>query len=146
MPRENAIPGVHLLLIRAGEILLIRRINTGYADGQYSVIAGHLKAGESAVDALLREAREEAGIEVRRDAIAFRHVMHWRKPAKLLPRVDFFFSASSWLGEPRNMEPHKCDEFRWSPADSLPPETVDYIRVGVGRVLSGIAYSEFGWD
>ncbi len=41
MARFTLIPEVHLLLIDKGRVLLLQRWNTGYADGQYSVVAGH---------------------------------------------------------------------------------------------------------
>ena len=34
---------VHLFFLRDDQILLLRRFNTGYEDGKYSVVAGHLE-------------------------------------------------------------------------------------------------------
>ena len=43
---------VYLLLIRDGQILLLRRYNTGYEDGNYGVIAGHVERDERVTTAL----------------------------------------------------------------------------------------------
>ena len=55
------VPGASVIVIRDGKVLLLRRFNTGYEDGQYSVIAGHLDGDEEVTAAMGREAREEAG-------------------------------------------------------------------------------------
>ena len=108
MDRFKLVPEAHLVLVRADRILLLRRRNTDYEDGKYSVIAGHMEDGETAREAICREAHEEAGIELAPDDLEFAHVVHRADRGQ---RVGFFFRALRWRGEPRNMEPHKADDF-----------------------------------
>jgi 8-oxo-dGTP diphosphatase len=65
--RRHKLTGdVHLLLIdRNGQALFGRRQNTGFEDGTWHVPAGHLEAGESVVQALIREAKEEVDVRPR---------------------------------------------------------------------------------
>ncbi|MGD8997230.1 MAG: NUDIX hydrolase, partial [Anaerolineae bacterium] len=44
--RFKLVSAVHLFLVRDGQVLLLRRSNTGYEDGNYSVVAGHLNGDE----------------------------------------------------------------------------------------------------
>jgi len=55
---------VYLLLLRDGQVLLLRRHNTGYEDGNSRVIAGHVERDERVTTALVREAAEEVGIQL----------------------------------------------------------------------------------
>jgi 8-oxo-dGTP pyrophosphatase MutT (NUDIX family) len=56
----KVVAAVHLLLIRDGRALLLRRFNTGYKDGQYSVITGHRDGGEEVMGAMRREQAHRA--------------------------------------------------------------------------------------
>lgn len=57
-------------------MLLLRRANTGYQDGKYSLIAGHLDGDEVAKDGMIREAKEEAGIAVASESLKLVHLAH----------------------------------------------------------------------
>jgi 8-oxo-dGTP pyrophosphatase MutT (NUDIX family) len=70
--RQGFPVAAHLLLRREdGSILMIRRANTGYQDGKWSVPAGHVDPDESATDALVREALEELDIKLDRSSVVF---------------------------------------------------------------------------
>lgn len=141
--RFRAIVAVHLFLVRDGSVLLLRRANTGYEDGNYSVPAGHLEGGETARAACVREAREETGIELAEEDLSFALVMHRNAEAE---RIDFFFNATRWDGEPQNREPEKCDELRWCAVSELPENMVPYVRRSVDAWREGLRYAEFGWE
>ena|SRR5215208_6583286 len=133
---------VHLLFFRENQILLLRRFNTGYADGQYSVPAGHLDGGETVIAAAAREGEEETGIRVHPGDIAFSSVIHRRDGDE---RVDFFVHVQQWQGEPANTEPDKCDELRWVNVNELPDNVIPYVRKAIQNHYDGIKFDEFGW-
>jgi 8-oxo-dGTP pyrophosphatase MutT (NUDIX family) len=130
------------LLVREGRVLLLRRANTGYEDGSYSVIAGHLDGGETVIAAARREAAEEAGIALDEAAIEVVGVMHCRDGDEY---VHFFAVAGSWEGEIRNCEPGKCDALEWFPLDGLPPNTIPYVRRAIENLRAGRWFESFGW-
>ena len=49
------IPESHLYLVQDNTVLLMRRCNTGYQDGRYGLVAGHVEPGEDFIDAIIRE-------------------------------------------------------------------------------------------
>jgi ADP-ribose pyrophosphatase YjhB (NUDIX family) len=131
---------VHLLFLRGDQILLLRRFNTGYADGQYSVPAGHLDGGETVMAAGAREAQEETGLHLELEELVFSSVMHRMEEEE---RVDFFVRVQQWQGEPVNAEPDKCDELRWVNVNELPDNTIPYVRKAIQNCHAGIVFQEF---
>ncbi len=132
---------VHLLFLRQDQILLLRRFNTGYRDGEYSVPAGHLDGGETVMSAAAREAREEVGVKIGMSDMIFSSVMHRIEGDE---RIDFFVHAHKWQGEPFNAEPDKCDDLCWADINKLPANTVPYVRRALENHLSNIRFDEFG--
>lgn len=141
--RFRMIAEVHVLFYRDDQVLLLRRHRTGWHDGDYSVVAGHVDGGETLRQAACREAREEAGMLLRPEQLAFVRVVHRRSDSE---RLSFFFVARDWTGEPVNAEPHKCDDLSFFPLDDLPPNMVPYVREALAAVRAGSAYGEWGWD
>lgn len=141
--RFKLIPTVYLILMKENKILLARRYNTGFHDGEYSFPAGHLDGGETLTQALVREAREEIGVGLDLGNLELAHVMHRKEPTE--ERVNFFFVAQRWLGEPKIMEPNKCDDLSWHGVNQLPENVIPYIKKAISCLQRGIFYSEFGW-
>ncbi len=141
--RFQLVSAVHLLLVRDGKVLLLRRRNTGYEDGRYSVVAGHLNGEEEVKAAAIREVREEAGIDIAPEDLKVVGVMHRRSSDE---RIDFFLAASSWSGEVVNNEPGKCDELAWFDMADLPDDVIPYVRRGIENYRRGVWFDSFGWS
>ncbi len=135
---------VYLILIKNGKTLLSRRFNTGWMDGKYSLISGHLDGGETVSDSMIREAFEEAGIKVsKKDLIPVKVVHHKETDTEYM---DFFFVTEKWSGEPVIKEPDKCDDLSWFPMDKLPKNTLPHVRKVIESYKTNIPFFEFGWD
>ncbi|MDP3244514.1 MAG: NUDIX domain-containing protein [bacterium] len=144
--RHQNIPASYLILIKNNKVLLLKRFNTGFEDGKYSLIAGHVNQGETFTQCVIREAEEEAGILLKPNNLEVVHVMHRNSgTTENNERVDVFFIARQWQGEPQNKEPHKCDDLAWFDFDKLPDNTIPYIKQALACVKDKIFYSEHGW-
>lgn len=132
-----------LLLVKDDKILLCRRHNTGWEDGNYGLMAGHIDGGESFSQALCREAKEELGITINPVDVRFFHATHHVSNKEY---IYMFFAAEKWQGEPKVCEPDKCDDVRWFPMDALPSNVTPNIPFLVDCYRKGVAYSEDGFE
>lgn len=152
--RFSIVPAAYVFLLRTvddetaagagsghpSEVLLQLRQNTGYMDDHWAAAAaGHVEQGETAADAARREALEEIGVAdlALEFATAMQRTAH---DLAIDERVDFFFTARSWMGAPRIVEPAKCAELRWvrlDALDELPGPVVPHERFALESLLSG---------
>ena len=136
------VPAIYLLFLRgentATEVLLQLREGTGYMDGFWAAAAaGHVEQDESVFEAAAREALEELGVsDVRPTPLC---AMHRIQPGgdPVDQRVDYFFTARSWAGEPTIREPDKCADLRWFPLAEPPDPVVPHERAVLEALGSG---------
>jgi 8-oxo-dGTP pyrophosphatase MutT (NUDIX family) len=150
--RFVVVPAAYVFMLRDGvtgtEVLLQLRQGTGYMDGHWGAgAAGHVEKGETAYDAAQREALEE--IAVSDVALEFVTAMQRTRGGEPIDeRIDFFFTARSWSGEPRILEAAKAADLGWFPLSGLPHPVVPHEL----QVLTGIiegelpAYTTFGFE
>lgn len=133
---------VNLILIKDNKILLSRRENTGYEDGNWGLVSGNVEVGESAAWAVIREAEEEIGVRIDLKDLVFSHVMHRKSNRE---NMDIFMTCSRWENEIKNAEPHKCGGLEFFNPDHYPVNLIDHIKVALENVERGNFYSEYGW-
>ena len=131
--RFQVVPAAYVFLRRTSDdvdqLLLQLREGTGYMDGHWAAAAaGHVEAGESVLDAAVREAAEELGIRIDPADLVPLCAMH-RTVAPHGPideRVDFFFECRRWAGTPRTQEADKSADLRWFDLAALPDPVVPH--------------------
>lgn len=121
---------------------MLHRFQTGYMDGYYSLVAGHVDGGETFKQAMAREALEEAGISIELEDLELVHTMHRLDGEE---RIALFFKAEKWSGEVSNMEPQKCDDLDWYTIPAKSTSMIPYILSALTKIAEGTSYSEFGW-
>ncbi len=131
---------VALLLIDNGKVLLMKQSNTGYMDGYYGMVSGHLEKNESLVQAIIRETYEEVGIVIKEENI--RVVCEIRRGDND-NYFNYFLTTSSYEGIPTIKEPDKCDELIWCDLNHLPDNTIVAQKRAVYNYLHGIVFDEY---
>lgn len=149
MPKERhkIVPASYLVLFKGGKTLMLRRFNTGYEDGKYSLVAGHVDKEETFTQCIVRESKEEAGVILNPADLKIAHVMQRKHEGKENnERIDVFFTAEKWTGEIENKEANKCDDLSWFSLENIPENTIPYVKFALECIKNKIFYSEFGWE
>jgi 8-oxo-dGTP diphosphatase len=108
--------GIGVMIMKDGKVLLGKR-NGSHGAGEYAWPGGHFEYMESFEGSLKREVMEETGMEIQN--VRFLRLLNLKQYA---PRhyVDLGFIADWKSGEPKVMEPDKCEGWDWYDIDHLP--------------------------
>ena len=123
--------GVTAVVLRADEILLVRRADTG----EWTPVTGIIDPGEEPADAAAREVLEEADVCARVERLVWVHVLDAivYVNGDQAQYLDLVFVCRWLSGTPAPADGENTDA-RWWPLDNLPPMPESYaerIRLAV---------------
>ena len=147
MNKERFMTRVSVYLILENEreeILLSLRQNTGYADGYYGLVSGHVEKDETVCQAMIREAQEEVGISLLANDLHFVHVVQHK--SGIAPYIDFYFLCTQWTGQLTNCESHKCKNICFFPPSALPSNISANVIQALNYIKEGTYFSSFGFS
>jgi 8-oxo-dGTP pyrophosphatase MutT (NUDIX family) len=134
---------VHLLLRRDDEILLAERPEgSGWEERNYGFVSGHLEQGETARQAMAREAYEELGIIIDPHDLNVVFCMHRFSNRE---NIDLFMECWRWKGRVENKEPKNCAELSFFKVGNLPLNLMPHVKKVLDEIDQGNIYGEFGW-
>lgn len=142
LEKRNSVPMTALLFLRSdNKILLLRRKNTGYEDGNYCFPGGHVEKGEPIHEALIREVKEEIGINIRENDLKLIHILNRKIDDNAY--VDFIFECNKWEGNPYIVETDKSDDLQWFAIDNVPENIISFMKEVFSKNEN--IYIPYGW-
>ena len=128
---------VSLLLENNKKLLFLEQ--TQKNGGRYTLIGGKVETKEFAVSTLVREALEEAGIEIQEANLRLVHVLQEQKNKKT--QIVLYFKAKRWNGDAQSTEPKKFQEIRWFSYHDLPENLNPITRRVLERIYEGESFT-----
>jgi NAD+ diphosphatase len=104
-------PAIIVLVARGRELLLAR--SRHFLQGMYSVLAGFVEPGESLEEAVVREVKEEVGMDVK--DITYFGSQPWPFPHSLM--IGF---TATYAGGEITLDDSEIEDARWFTIDNLP--------------------------
>lgn len=104
------------------------------------MVGGKVEQGEGAVQTIIRESWEEAGIVLQAHDLNLVHVLNKVNDKKC--SVTFFFKATQWQGRIVAKERHKFKDLEWHTFGALPQHTKISIRRVIEGYKAGLPFTE----
>jgi 8-oxo-dGTP diphosphatase len=127
------------VMVFKGEKVLMGKRKGSHGAGEYAWPGGHLEYMESFIDCAKREVLEETGMEIQN--VRFLRLANIKIYA---PKhcVDIALIADWKSGEPKVMEPEKCEGWGWYDLDNLPKPLFATIHTAIEAYKTGRIF----WD
>lgn len=139
---------VYVIIRDEDKILMLKRVGP-WKPGEYVPPSGHVEAKETLRSAAQREVMEEVGLTIDQEDLVFKFVTQRFPSADEVDDreyLDFYFEATKYSGEPKNMEPDKHTEMVWIKESELDDHPiVDYTKKAFEAISRNESYGEFGW-
>ena len=136
---------VFVIVRTAESVLLLRRANTGWKDGFFSLPAGGHDGAETLAAAAVRELQEETSLFAKEEDMKLVHLLHCKAGDAGGEWLGAFFEAERWSGEPCLAESDKHDKLGWHLISDLPAETIPYTKQGIELSQKNIPFSAYAW-
>ena len=127
-----------LLLQSHGKLLLLKQTKPN--GGNYSLVGGTIEKKEFAVQTLIRESFEEAGIRLEENDLELVHVLHKRSSKE--HRIVLYFRAFAYTGQPESKEKKKFTNVEWWSLKELPDNLTGTVRHVLKAYNAGLLYSD----
>ncbi|MFA6307914.1 MAG: NUDIX domain-containing protein [Patescibacteria group bacterium] len=134
---------VHVFLNKDNKLLLLKRKNTKVFDNMWSVPSGRLNSGEGILKAIIREIKEEVGVDIKVEDLSEPLFMHHKDERG--ERVYVFFICHNWQGEPENLEKDKCEKIEWFNIEHFPKDLLPHIKEAWLQMQNKKIYIEYGF-
>lgn len=104
-------PAIIVIIEKEGKILLARHANRN--TDIYTCLAGYLEPGESAKECVIREVKEEVGLEIQN--IQFQKTQSWPFPDQFI--IGF---SAQWKSGEIILQREELEDAKWFDPDNLP--------------------------
>ena len=130
--------GVGVLVMRDNKVLLGKR-RGAHGAGFYAPPGGHIELAESIAQTARREVAEECGLEIEDIRLVSVGAYLWSDGRHY---VDVDVVCQAPRGEPRNLEPDRCEGWDWYPLEALPSPLFIVAEKIIASLMSGTILSD----
>lgn len=112
--------GVGAYIFNKNREVLLGLRKSSHGNGLWCPPGGHMEFGETNEQAVIREVKEETGLEISPQDIILRGITNDFYQESRKHYITLHFFVTGFLGTPQVMEPDKCACWQWFNINNLP--------------------------